>query len=88
MKKTLEKVCKDKNGKWTIVQTPNIPITVWLVCVVASKLAEGEISRNISTVGTLFLSIWAYLEIAYGDSIFRKILGLVVLIFIVINTFS
>lgn len=88
MKKTIEKVCKDKNGKWTIAQTPNLPIIVWLACIVASRLTNGELSANFSTLGTIFLTIWAYLEFANGDSLFRRILGSTILIYIFVSIFS
>ncbi len=89
MKKEVEKVCKDKNGKWTLFQFPNFPLLVWLGCVVISRLInDNGLSENISALGTIFLAIWAYLEITYGDSIFRKILGSIVLIAIVFNNFS
>jgi hypothetical protein len=86
MKKTIEKVCKDKNGKWTLFQFPNLPLFVWIGCTLSSRLIEkDELSANFSNLGTIFLAIWAYLEIAHGDSIFRRILGSIVLIFIIVN---
>jgi hypothetical protein len=88
MEKTVEKVCKDKDGKWTLFQFPNLPLLVWLLCVITSRLTNGDTSTNISNLGNIFLSIWAYLEIAYGDSIFRRILGSIVLLAIVLNNFN
>ena len=87
MKKVVEKVCKDKDGNWTLFQFPNLPLFVWLTCLIFSRLTEGDLSVSVSSLGTIFLSIWAYIEIAYGDSIFRRILGSIVLIGIVTNIF-
>ena len=79
--KTLAGFFKDKNGKLAIVQRPNILIILWAGLSVLSKVTDGQIRNGISTLATILLVGWAYLEITAGDSMFRRLLGVVVLSF-------
>ncbi len=72
---------KDKNGKVVIFQAPNIAIILWFAFLVLSKFSNGVLSNVFSCLSFVALMVWASLEIFKGESLFRKILGLIVLTF-------
>lgn len=76
---------KNKHGKISIVQWPNIFVLAWVGLSGLSKVANDDISPCIALLATLSLAIWAYLEITAGISPFRRVLGAVVLTFIVLR---
>lgn len=85
---SVKKFFQDKNGKWTIGQFPNLPIAIWAVLTVISLLmAESPLRTNIEQLKAAVLLVWAYLEVSDGDSGFRRLLGGIVLLFIVYGYF-
>lgn len=77
---------KNKEGKVVIGQWPNIPIIAYFTCTILSKiLTQGSVHSLFTTLafGTLFT--WAWLEIFYGISYFRRTMGVIVIIFAVYN---
>jgi hypothetical protein len=80
------KFCKDTSGRIVIWQSPNVPLAGWFICMIASKLAEkGQFATGLGYVSSAFLFTWAYLEITAGANYFRRLLGLVILISIVVS---
>jgi hypothetical protein len=79
--KALSKFFKDKNGRPVILQRPNMLIILWAGLSGLSKVANAQISGGISSFATILLIIWAYLEITDGNSVFRRVLGTVVMAF-------
>ena len=86
--RTITGFFKDKDGKLSIVEWPNVPILLWFGLSVLAKVTNAQISTGISVLATVFLLFWAYLEISDGDSLFRRALGAVVLIFTVYRIIS
>ncbi|HEX5797724.1 MAG TPA: hypothetical protein VFX79_00055 [Candidatus Saccharimonadales bacterium] len=84
-KRNITKFFKNSNGRVVIVQWPNAFVLIWAGLSMLSKVANDEISANIALLATISLLIWAYLEIKNGESPFRRVLGAIVLIFIVIG---
>lgn len=85
---TFTDIFKDKDDKLVITQTPNAPIIVWFITVVINKfLSGGFVQQILSVVGTISITVWATLEIISGVNLFRRILGAVVLVFIVYSRF-
>ena len=77
----VEKIFKTKGGKIVIWQFPNIPIIVWGVSLVITKIFnEGTIHTLASTISFGAIFTWAYLEIFQGVNYFRRALGIVVLV--------
>ena len=73
----------DKNGNRVIAQKPNPPIIIWAGCLVAARLInDQDLAKYVSNIGTIALSIWALAEIIRGVNTFRRILGTIVLLFI------
>ncbi|MDP9101164.1 MAG: hypothetical protein M3N21_03335 [Actinomycetota bacterium] len=70
-----------ETGKPAVVQAPNLPLSVWLAATLARLVFahHGWVGTALSAVGTLSLAVWAVLEVARGDSPFRRVLGALVL---------
>ena len=79
---------KDKNGQFVIWQSPNIPIYGWIAFKLLSMLvASGYLKTGFENLSSAALFTWAYLEVYSGMSYFRRLLGVVVLVSIVIGYF-
>ena len=76
----IDKCIKDEKGNTVLFQRPNLPIIVWGVTTIASKITNGNIYDffSLAAFGTLFT--WAWLELFQGVNYLRRILGLVVLV--------
>jgi hypothetical protein len=66
----------DKNGRVVLFQWPNIFLLVWLIATIARKQTDVA---WLGLVAFCSLVVWAILEIAYGASHFRRLLGAAVL---------
>lgn len=86
IKSAVKRFCTDKNGNIVLFQSPNIPLTVWVVCTLfVFFFKDYKVSSGISFVGSAFLLTWAYLEITTGANPFRRLLGAVVLVAIIVS---
>ena len=69
-------------GRVVIAQPPNVPL--WLfIGATGARLAfrpAGSIAMAVSVVGALALGWWSVAEIGWGESLFRRLLGGVVLV--------
>lgn len=76
-----------ETGRLVIAQRPNLPLAVFLVATAVRVLSdpEGTVGTAVSVVGTAALLTWAGLEIARGDSPFRRVLGAVILVVTVVG---
>jgi hypothetical protein len=82
----LERCYKDKNGNVAIFQAPNLPIAVGLTSTILAMLIKsGSLQTLFSLLGFGTFFTWAWLEIFSGDSYFRRILGVTVLIGLMYN---
>src|SRR5664279_1221670 len=63
-------------GKLVIAQRPNVPLTLWLACIVAGWLVhpQGRWSTVLGAVGAIALVIWAGDEVVRGVNPGRRIL--------------
>lgn len=63
-------------GQQTIAKRPNAPIIGWALLGVASMMALDEKNRQaLSSASSACLMVWAALELAEGDSGFRRTMG-------------
>jgi hypothetical protein len=76
-----DKFWRDKHGDYVVWQWPNIWLIGWAIATLLSLVTVGKPSDVFSLIGTGLLIIWSLLEIFWGASYFRRVLGLVVLIF-------
>lgn len=69
-----------KTGQIVVVQMPNLPLWIFLGATAVRLLFQpkGSLGTVSSIIGTVALMVWATLEIARGESLFRRVLGAVV----------
>jgi len=69
---------KDNHGRIVILQWPNIPLWIAIICFFLHMVPLPFI-RTISYWGmTVALLYWSYLEIISGVSPFRRFLGVII----------
>lgn len=75
---------KDRSGELALTQKPNWPIitagSAWLI---AYLFKGGDGYTLFRLIFFAFLGYWSYLEVFKGDSGFRRLLGIVVSIYII-----
>lgn len=76
---------KDKHGKIVLFQRPNLPIIGWIAFLVLSKITTGTVQDVTAWLSFVLLVFWALLEIIWGVSPFRRLLGIVILAASVVN---
>jgi hypothetical protein len=84
----LQNLFQDKEGRVVIFQKPNVPIIVWAMSMVIARLTHGEVRDRFELLAFIALATWALMEILWGSTTFRRILGAVVLIVIVVGRFA
>ena len=90
-KKTLKElflgIFKNSQGKVVITQKPNVPIMVWFIAAVLGYfIVGGTLGRVLDYIATVALICWVLLEVFYGVNVFRRILGSIVLLLIILNS--
>lgn len=84
-----DKIFHDQHGHLSIIQLPNLPLAGWLVSLIASQfVTDIFLKSSLRDLSTLFLFTWAFLEITQGQSYFRKALGGVIMVGILMGIFS
>jgi hypothetical protein len=71
--------------RYPLVQFPNLPLAVALIAGATADLVSGPGHRYASSVSYLALTIWAYEELAHGVNWFRRLLGLVFVVILVVH---
>ena len=76
-----------ETGEVVVGQRPNAPLLMWLVATLVRLVfsPHGVVGTTVSVVGTVSLIVWSLLEIARGDSPFRRVVGGLVLAAIVVR---
>lgn len=76
-----DKIWKDKNGQVVLWQSPNFLLYGWAVFAVLDRLLHGiHLSNGLGFLATIFLLIWALLELISGVNYFRRGLGAIIFI--------
>jgi predicted branched-subunit amino acid permease len=87
-KNILDELLRDKEGRIVVMQVPNGAIIGWAVCTaLGAMVGQGIFHHAIHFMAQVFLLVWTYEEIRTGESLFRRILGGVVLIVLVLSFF-
>ena len=81
-KKSLySRIFLDKNNKLILVQFPNFALSVAIIAWLGLIFIDVGVYNNILTfIYRIALISWGVLEIGWGDTVFRRIFGLVVLL--------
>jgi hypothetical protein len=76
-----------RTGRLTVAQWPNVPLAVFLLASVASRVfhPSGGVATFLRVLGIVALIVWALDELARGVNPFRRILGAVVLVATVVH---
>jgi hypothetical protein len=76
-----------ETGEVVIAQVPNLPLIVFFVATAARLLfhPHGAVGMAVSVVSGLALAWWSVDEILRGDSPFRRVLGGVVLVGMIVS---
>jgi hypothetical protein len=71
-----------RNGRVTVAQWPNLPLAIFLLCTLASRIfhPSGAAATFVRVVGVAALIGWALDEVARGVNPFRRMLGAAVLV--------
>ncbi len=82
MENTLfDKVFRDNEGNIVIAQMPNLPLIVWIVAsLLKIVFTTGKIHLGLDLIAFGSLFTWAWEELFQGVNYFRRALGLLVLI--------
>jgi hypothetical protein len=84
--KTVRNFFADKNDTIVIWQPPNALLWAWILFTVMKYVFKQGSTHQITHVAaSMALLIWSLLEIKDGASPFRRTLGVIVLIFIVVQ---
>jgi hypothetical protein len=77
-------------GDVVVFQPPNAPLWVFLAATAVRLLFQphGTVGTAVSILGTVSLVVWAGWEVARGDSPFRRAVGVLVLLAVVIGLAS
>jgi hypothetical protein len=88
MHSALRKFINGQDGRPVLWQRPNLPLTLWAAGTILSKFVLAKPWHSVLTVtASLALTAWAVLEIGWGASYFRKVVGGIVLIYTVVTRF-
>lgn len=76
-----------ETGELAVVQVPNLPLAIFLAATAVRLVVQprGSMATVVSAVATIGLVWWSVDEIARGDSPFRRVLGGVVLLGLVLG---
>lgn len=71
--------------RFPIVQFPNLPLIGAFLAGEAGRLVRGPNHSFAASVAYLAMTIWAYEELVHGVNWFRRLLGLMYLIVLVVR---
>jgi hypothetical protein len=76
-----------RTGRITVAQFPNVSLTIFFICQAALWLwnPAGTVEGIIDWTGRAELAWWSVDEIARGVNPFRRLLGLVILVRVVLG---
>ena len=74
-------------GRVVVAQVPNLPLWLWIGATAVQGVfrPHGPLATVLSVAGTVGLAVWAALELARGDSPFRRVLGGLVLAWMILG---
>jgi hypothetical protein len=76
-----------QTGRLTVLQWPNIPLAVYMLAtVIHVGLRSGTaVSTVVAAVASAALAVWSVLEVGLGVNPFRRGIGSVVLILVIVS---
>jgi hypothetical protein len=81
-----DKLFRDGSGEIVIAQMPNLPIIIWVVVSLLKTVYKtGKINLGLDILAVSSLFIWAIQELFQGVNYFRRGLGAIVLIWLMVS---
>lgn len=78
----------DKHGNFVVWQKPNVFLWIWIIALVlAIVFGHNVITKWLGIIGGISIIIWAALEVGWGVNYFRRTLGALVLLLIIVSRF-
>jgi hypothetical protein len=82
-----DKLFRDGNGEIVIAQMPNLPIVIWaVVSLLKTVYKTGKVNLGLDVIAFSSLFVWAVQELFQGVNYFRRGLGAIVLIGLMVST--
>jgi hypothetical protein len=79
----------DKDGHLVLWQFPNTPLVGWGIFKLLSMIvSRGHVQTGFAMLSSAFLFTWAFLEITKGANHFRRLLGLLAFVIVVVGYFK
>ncbi|MGZ6005314.1 MAG: hypothetical protein ACXWLH_04135 [Candidatus Saccharimonadales bacterium] len=83
-----QKFWEDKNGKVVVWQAPNRWLLIWLITLVLGWfMPYGWPQKAVGWISLIALVIWAFFEAKSGVNYFRRTIGILVLLLLIIVRF-
>lgn len=83
--KLFDQVFRDSTGQMVLAQTPNLPLIVWGVASLFKIIfTTGKINMGLDLVAYGCLFTWAWQELFQGVNYFRRALGLLVIVSMIV----
>jgi hypothetical protein len=84
--KLFDRVFQDRNGRIVLAQMPNLPIITWGVASLLKIIfTTGSIHSGLELIAYGCLFTWAWGELFQGVNYFRRTLGSLVIVSMIIN---
>ncbi len=80
-----DKTWRDRRGRVVLWQTPNAWLIGWAVLTTVSLFINGRPADVLSWLAQASLAVWCGLEIFRGVDYFRRGLGLLILVFVIMS---
>ncbi|MCA9387109.1 hypothetical protein KC669_03685 [Candidatus Dojkabacteria bacterium] len=81
-----DKCFRDSEGKIVLIQIPNLPLLLGILFLVLDFVFLDSVdSFMFYQLGKVFLFVWAYIEASEGINYFRKFIGLVAMLFLILS---
>jgi hypothetical protein len=81
-----DRLFRDGTGEIVIGQPPNLPIVIWVSATLLKLVFKtGQVNIALDLLAFSSLLYWSFLEITQGANYFRRDLGVVVLIALIIS---
>jgi hypothetical protein len=71
--------------RFPIVQFPNVPLLAAIVAGRAADIVHGPAGSYLRSASYLAMTVWAYEELVHGVNWFRRLLGLVFAILLIMR---
>jgi hypothetical protein len=83
--KLFDKLFRDSSGEIVIAQMPNLPIVIWAVASLLKIVYKtGRINLGLDILAFVSLFVWAIQELFQGVNYFRRGLGAIVTIALIV----